>query len=158
MWACVMYVCLGKKEKKKKEEVRGVRFGRRRGEGTRKEQCELKEGGMKGWMKRQPTRWHCCVVDLISPSSLYPRPLLPFLGLFLSHVVSSSTPLYSLSPSLYLPPLLSLSLTPSVYARHVWWSQLYSWELNTQNLRGSLNRSKVLEEPGKLIHGRCLFL
>lgn len=61
-------------------------------------------GGVEGWMKREPTRWHCCVVNLISLSSL-------FLSLCFYLM---SLPLPPPIPSLllfYLPPLRSLSLT-----------------------------------------------
>lgn len=67
---------------------------------------------MDGWMRGEPTRWHCCVVDFISLSSLHPLSLLPFLGLCFYLMLSLSPPSNSLSPSFYPTPLLSLPPTP----------------------------------------------
>lgn len=95
----------------------------------------------------------------ISVSSL---PLLPFLGL--CFYLMSSLPPQPPIPSLhlfFLPPplpLLSLSLSPSFCAQHVWWSQLYSWELNTQNCSVPWIEARCSRNPESLPKDSvCLF-
>lgn len=106
---------------------------------------------------RIATRWHCCVVDSIQPFSILILTLLPFSrSVFLPHVVSSSPTLHF--PSIHLFYTLPCSLFPpslSTCAQHVWWSWLYSWELNTQNCSVPSMEARCLRKTRKAYSRRA---
>lgn len=113
-----------------------------------------KEGWRDEW-KRHPLDGTVVWWILFLPPLCIPSFSPPFSR---SHVVSSTPPSNSLTPSFYLPPLLFLSLVPSFCAQRVWWSQLYSWELNTQNCSVPWIEARCLRNPESLSKDSlCLF-
>ena len=85
--------------------------------------------------------------------------LLPFPGLCFYLMLSlAPQPPFPSIHLFYTLPCSPFPLSLSLCAQHVWWSQLYSWELNTQNCSVPWIEGRCLRNPESLSKDSvCLF-